>query len=193
MPLWRYAASKSAATRSRWQWTWVGDDSVFKKYGEQLGLVGTWWSGQEHRVLSGIDGAPARRGDRRWQTGRAQSTLPSVGPIPQALGRRAATNCTGCRACWMRRVAALRQRGVHLPPPIVVADSWFSDSKLMRLGRHPPGTFLVEGKGSYAHATRWAAGQGPRLAAGARLALAESARSLGCLSRLRAPVRRMAP
>jgi hypothetical protein len=56
VPLWRYAASKSAATRSRWQWTWVGDNSVFKKYGEQLGLVGTWWSGQEHRVLSGIDG-----------------------------------------------------------------------------------------------------------------------------------------
>jgi hypothetical protein len=56
VPLWRYAASASAATRSRWQWTWVGDDSVFKKYGRQLGLVGTWWSGQEHRVLSGIDG-----------------------------------------------------------------------------------------------------------------------------------------
>jgi hypothetical protein len=35
LPLWRSAASKSAATRSRWQWTWVGDDSVFKKYGEQ--------------------------------------------------------------------------------------------------------------------------------------------------------------
>jgi hypothetical protein len=29
---------------------------VFKKYGDKLGLVGTWWSGQEHRVLSGIDG-----------------------------------------------------------------------------------------------------------------------------------------
>ena len=56
VPLWRYAASASEATRSRWQWTWVGDDSVFKKYGEQLGLVGTWWSGQEHRVLSGVDG-----------------------------------------------------------------------------------------------------------------------------------------
>jgi hypothetical protein len=56
VPLWRYAASRSAATRSRWQWTWVGDASVFKKYGGQLGLVGTWWSGQEHRVLSGIDG-----------------------------------------------------------------------------------------------------------------------------------------
>ena len=45
--LWRYAASRSEATRSRWQWTWVADDSVFKKYGEQLGLVGTLWSGQE--------------------------------------------------------------------------------------------------------------------------------------------------
>ena len=56
LPLWRHAASKSESTRSRWQWTWVGDDSVFKKYGDQLGLVGTWWSGQEHRVLSGIDG-----------------------------------------------------------------------------------------------------------------------------------------
>src|SRR6516162_5405139 len=32
VPLWHYAANASAATRSRWQWTWVGDDSVFKKY-----------------------------------------------------------------------------------------------------------------------------------------------------------------
>src|SRR2546430_6964476 len=36
-PLWRYAASTSEATRSRWQWTWVGDDSVLKQYGEQSG------------------------------------------------------------------------------------------------------------------------------------------------------------
>ena len=55
IPLWRYAVSASEATRSRWQWTWVGDDSVFKKYGAPLGLVGTWGSGQEKRVLSGID------------------------------------------------------------------------------------------------------------------------------------------
>jgi hypothetical protein len=33
--LWRYAVRRSEATRSRWQWTWVGDDSMFKKYGEQ--------------------------------------------------------------------------------------------------------------------------------------------------------------
>jgi hypothetical protein len=36
VPLWHYTASKSEATRSRWQWTWVADDSVFKK------LVSNW-------------------------------------------------------------------------------------------------------------------------------------------------------
>lgn len=69
VPLWRHIQHKSPATRSRWQWTWVVDDSVFKKYGDQLGLVGTWWSGQEHRVLSGIDGVlkepDLRSGDGR--------------------------------------------------------------------------------------------------------------------------------
>src|SRR4029453_6090966 len=56
LPLWRHTPSASAATRSRWKWAWVADDSVFKKYGDQLSLVGTWWSGQAPRVLSGIDG-----------------------------------------------------------------------------------------------------------------------------------------
>src|SRR5262249_58264162 len=54
--LWRQVGEKSPATRSRWQWTWVGDDSLFRKYGPQLGLVGLGWSGQEQRVRLGIDG-----------------------------------------------------------------------------------------------------------------------------------------
>jgi hypothetical protein len=40
--LWPQVADKSPATQSRWQWTWVADDSVFKKAGQQLGWVGTW-------------------------------------------------------------------------------------------------------------------------------------------------------
>jgi len=40
--LWQQVADKSPATQSRWQWTWAADDSVFKKAGQQLGLVGTW-------------------------------------------------------------------------------------------------------------------------------------------------------
>jgi hypothetical protein len=145
-PLWRYAANASAATRSRWQWTWVGDDSVFKKYGDQLGLVGTWWSGQEHRVLSGIDGVLLV-----VVVGEGKLVV----PVDFAIRR---PNPTGpgapCRdkLHWVQsmldgRMAAFRRRGVALPPPIVVADSWFSDSKLMRhVATTHQGTFLVEGK-----------------------------------------------
>ena len=56
VPLWRAVQDKSPATLSRWPWTWVADDSVCTKYGQQFGLVGTWWSGQEKRVRPGIDG-----------------------------------------------------------------------------------------------------------------------------------------
>jgi hypothetical protein len=48
------------------------------------------------------------------------------------------------------RVAAFRRRGVALPPPIIVADSWFGDSKLMRhMATIHEGTLLVEGKSTY--------------------------------------------
>jgi hypothetical protein len=149
VPLWRHAAGGSAATRSRWQWTWVGDDSVFKKYGEQLGLVGTWWSGQEHRVLSGIDGV-------LLVVVIGEGKL--VVPVDFAIRRPDPTGPGGpCRdkLRWMQvmldgRVAALRRCGVVLPPPMVVADSWFSDSKLMRhVATIHEGTLLVEGKSAY--------------------------------------------
>src|SRR5919109_641277 len=51
------------------------------------------------------------------------------------------------------RVAAFRRCGLELPPPMVVADSWFSDSKLMRhVATTHDGTFLVEGKSTYTFA-----------------------------------------
>ena len=55
-PLWRHVQDQSPPPQSRWQWTWVWEDSVFHKYGAQLGLIGRWWSGQQKRVLSGLDG-----------------------------------------------------------------------------------------------------------------------------------------
>src|SRR5438105_5288868 len=120
VPLWRHAASKSEATRSRWQWTWVSDDSVFKKYGEQLGLVSTWWRGQEHRVLSGIDGVllVVVIGDGKL-----------VVPVDFAIRRPDPTGPgVPCRdkLRWLEnmldgRVAAFRRHGVALPPPMVVA------------------------------------------------------------------------
>jgi Transposase DDE domain len=149
VPLWRCTASASAATCSRWQWTWVADDSVFKKYGEQLGLVGTWWSGQEHRVLLGIDGVflVVVIGDGKL-----------VVPVDFAIRRPDPTGPGApCRdkLHWVQsmldgRLAAFRRRGVALPPPVIVADSWFSDSKLMRhVATTHQGTFLVEGKSTY--------------------------------------------
>src|SRR6266480_6726836 len=152
VPLWRYAASKSEATRSRWQWTWVGDDSVFKKYGEQLGLVGTWWSGQEHRVLSGIDGVLLV-----VVVGEGRLVVPVDfairRPDPAGPGAPCRDKLHWVEGMLDGRLAAFHRRGVALPPLMVVADSWFSDSKLMRhVATTHEGTFLVEGKSTYTFA-----------------------------------------
>jgi hypothetical protein len=49
------------------------------------------------------------------------------------------------------RLSAFEPHGLQLPPPMVVADSWFGDSKLMQhVGQPHQGTLLVEGKQSYA-------------------------------------------
>jgi hypothetical protein len=151
-PLWRQAQDKSAATQSRWQWTWVFDDSVFKKYGEQLGLVGTWWSGQEHRVLSGIDGVLLI-----VVIGEGKLVVPMDfairRPDPTGPGAPCRDKLHWVQSMLDGRVAAFRRRGVDLPPPLVVADSWFSDSKLMRhVATTHQGTFLVEGKSTYTFA-----------------------------------------
>ena len=148
-PLWRHVQDKSPATLSRWQWTWVFDDSVFKKYGQQLGLVGTWWSGQEKRVRAGIDGVllvvvigdghlvvPVDFAIRR--------------PDPKGPGAPCHTKLDLVQGMRDACLATLRRRGRRLPPPIVVADSWLSDSKWMKqVATHHQGTLLVEGKSTY--------------------------------------------
>src|SRR2546425_3152553 len=148
-PIWRHERDMSPATQSRWQWTWVWDDAVFQKYGAQLGLVGRWWSGQQKRVLSGIDGLLLL-----VVVGEGRLIVPVDFAIrrPDPVGPGAP-----CRdkLCWARlmldeRLAAFARRGLALPPPLVVADSWFSDSKLMQHVRDAhQGTVLVEGKQSY--------------------------------------------
>ena len=52
----------------------------------------------------------------------------------------------------MRRIRPPR-RGLKLPPPILVADSWFGDSKLMgHVATAHEGILLVEGKSTYVFA-----------------------------------------
>ena len=148
-PLWRHVHDKSPATQSRWQWTWVWDDSVFRKYGEQLGLVGRWWSGQQKRVLSGIDGLLLLVviGDGRLVV---PVDFAIRRPDPKGPGGPCRDKLTWARLMLDERLTAFRRRGVDLPPPMVVAESWLSDSKLMQhVHDAHHGTVLVEGKGSY--------------------------------------------
>ena len=148
-PIWRHVPDKSAATQSRWQWTWVWDDSVFHKYGTQLGLVGRWWSGQHKRVLSGIDGLLLL-----VVVGEGRLIVPVDfairRPDPVGPGAPCRDKLSWARLMLDERLAAFRRRGVELPAPLVVADSWLSDSKLMQHVRDAhQGTVLVEGKQSY--------------------------------------------
>jgi hypothetical protein len=149
VPLWRHVQDKSPATLSRWQWTWVFDDSVFKKYGQQLGLVGTWWSGQEKRVLAGIDGVLLV-----VVIGDGQLVVPVDfairRPDPKGPGARCHTKLDLVQGMLDACLATLRRRGLRLPPPMVVADSWLSDSKWMtQVATQHHGTLLVEGKSTY--------------------------------------------
>jgi hypothetical protein len=48
------------------------------------------------------------------------------------------------------RLDAFGKRGLALPPAMITADSWFSDSKLMsHIRDQHQGTLLVEGKVTY--------------------------------------------
>ena len=144
--LWRHIEAMSAATRSCWQWTWVLDDSVFRKYGGKLELVGTWWSGQHKRVVDGIDGVLLL-----VVIGDGKLVVPvdfSVRrPNPPGPGRRCRTKLGWAQVMLDESLAALHRHGLTLPAPLVVADSWLSDSKLMAHGADTHhGTFLVQGK-----------------------------------------------
>ena len=111
--------------------------------------MGTWWSGQEHRVLSGIDGVLLV-----VVVGEGKLVVPVDfairRPDPQGPGALVVTSSVGCRACSMGVWRLCTGAASRCPSPMVVADSWFSDSKLMRhVATTHEGTFLVEGKSTY--------------------------------------------
>jgi hypothetical protein len=144
--LWQHVKDKSPATRSRWQWTWVGDDSLFKKAGQQLGLVGTWCSGQEHRVRRGRDGLLLV-----GVLGEGKRVMPMDftvrRPDPVGPGRPCRDKRTWVQVRLDRTWAAIQRRCRPLPPPLVVADSWLGDSKTMaQVAIQQQGRLVVEGK-----------------------------------------------
>ena len=80
-------------------------------------------------------------------------TLPCARPDPQGPGGPCRDTLTWVQGRLDACLETLRRRGLTLPPAVVVAESWFSDSKLMRhVRRQHQGTLLVEGKKSYVFA-----------------------------------------
>jgi hypothetical protein len=147
--LWRHVEDKSPALRSRWQWTWVADESVVKKSGPQLGLVGTWYSGQEHRVRLGIDGLLLV-----VVLGEGNLVVPVDfvvrRPDPVGPGGPCRDKLMWLQVMLDRTWAALPRRYRQRPAPVVVADSWFGDSGLLsHVATIQRGTLVVEGKPSY--------------------------------------------
>jgi hypothetical protein len=71
-------------------------------------------------------------------------------PNPKGPGRKCQDQLNPTQKMLDERLAAFAKRGVTLPPPMLVADSWFSDSKLMRyVASAHQGTLLVQGKSHY--------------------------------------------
>jgi hypothetical protein len=147
--LWEQVADKSPATQSCWHWTWAANDSVFKKAGQQLGLVGTWYSGQGHRVRLGIDGLLLL-----VVVGDGKLVVPVDfvirRPDPVGPGHPCRDKLTWLQVMLDRTWPVLHRRCRELPAPLVVADSWFGDSALLApIHIHQQGTFVVEGKRRY--------------------------------------------
>lgn len=150
VPLWRHTQSMSAATQSRWQWSWVWDDTVFRKYGQDFELVGRWYSGQHKQVVSGIDGVllVVVIGDGKLIV---PVDFAVRRPDPKGPGARCHSKLTWAQTMLDESLQALIRRGLRLHRPLAVADSWFSDSKLMHpIREQHQGVFLVQGKSSYA-------------------------------------------
>jgi hypothetical protein len=143
---WPQVKDKSPAPRSRWPWTWVGDDSRFKTAGPPRGLVGTWGSGREHRGRRGIDGlrlvVVSGDGTRVMPvacTGRR--------PDPVGPGRPGRAQRTWWPVRRDRTGAAIRRRCRPRPLPRVVADGWCGAAKpRAQRAIQPPGSVVVEGQ-----------------------------------------------
>jgi len=74
-------------------------------------------------------------------------------PDPQGPGGPCRDTLHWVQSMLDGRLAALTRRGLALPPPMVVAESWLSDAKLMgHVAATHQGTFLVEGKSTYVFA-----------------------------------------
>src|SRR5262245_43054024 len=114
-------------------WSWSARGGV--------GSTSAWWTG-----LMACSSSWSLATGSWW----CLSTLRCVGPTPQGQERVAAASLGGRRSCSMRAWRPSTDTASTCLPPLVVADSWFSDSKLMaHVADTHHGTLLVQGKTTY--------------------------------------------
>lgn len=147
--IWKHVQDKSASTKSRWQLTWIADDSLFKKFSGNFRLVSTFWSGQIHAPRLGIDGLLLV-----VVIGEGKLIIPVDfeirRPDPPAPGFPCYTKIQWLEVMFERVVKELEGRGLKLEKPMAVTDSWFGASDLLeRVDSFDKGILLVEGKSSY--------------------------------------------
>lgn len=147
--VWKHTQDKSPATQSRWQLTFIVDDSLFKKYRSGLRLVGKFWSGQEKHPTLGIDGLALL-----VVVGDGKMIIPMDfmirRPDPRGQGHPCYNKFDLLRIMIARTWPELQARGLHLTSSLMVADSWFGDSTLLDdlLATYHI-TMIVEGKSAY--------------------------------------------
>ena len=111
LSMWRHTQEKSPSTHSRWPWRWLVEDAVFRTYGQQLGRVGTWYSGQFNRTVPGIDGVLLL-----VVIGDGKRIIPLDfairRPNPTGPGRRCHDKLTLTQNRLDERLAAFAKRGV---------------------------------------------------------------------------------
>ena len=145
----RRVESMSEATRSRWQWTFLVDSTVFRKFGSGFSLVKPSYSNQDKRIAPGIDGVLLA-----VVVGDGKLIVPLDfeirRPHPPGAGHPCRTKLEWTEAMLQRNLGEFERRGLQLNSPVVVADSWFADSHLMQwLKDSWGGTLLVETKSSF--------------------------------------------
>ena len=91
LSIWRHTQTQSPSTQSRWQWRWIVDDSVFRKYGQPFALVGCWYSGHESARSLALTGC-CYSCSLAMANSSSRLTLLSAALVPRGLGANARTN-----------------------------------------------------------------------------------------------------
>lgn len=146
---WRQVEAKNPASRSRWPWTWRG---ILVCFGSTVGSREWWALGGAARNTA--SGQALMACCRASSSGEGKLVVPAdVGvrrPDPRGPGGPCRDHLPWLQVPLERTWAAWHRRCRRLPPPLVIAASWFGDEGVMaHVASCHRGTLVVAGQTSY--------------------------------------------